>query len=121
MGWGIVLCIVFLSLVPGSSLPKYRWQDLIAFDKIGHFLCYAAAASCFGKYYFLKNQTTPFLRLGLFLFFLGIILEILQSSLDLGRSFDAFDLLANTAGIICGLLIFQPKQRTYQASHQIKK
>ncbi len=36
---------------------------------------------------------------------LGIILEILQKYLDIGRSFDIFDILANISGLIFVFLI----------------
>jgi hypothetical protein len=103
MGWSIVICILILSLLPGSSLPKYRWQDLVAADKLGHFVFYGAAAWNFTRYQIIRFSIPKLWMTGSLLFFMGLSVELLQSYSSLGRSFDALDQLANTAGILFGL------------------
>lgn len=42
-------------------------------------------------------------------FILGLILEVLQYCLDMGRSFEVLDILANIAGTLTIVLIFKHK------------
>lgn len=99
LGWTCVILVIVLSLLPGRSMPHFRWQDLIALDKLGHFTLYGLAA-----WGFMKDQTTrrthpKTLPIIFLLFLLGLILEVLQYSLHQGRQFDGFDLLANVLGV----------------------
>ncbi len=106
LAWSLVICIISLSLLPGGSIPKYSWLDFLAIDKIGHFIFYGSTAWSFLKYFKLQNQKTSLWKIGIPLFFLGVLLESLQYFLHQGRSFDLFDVLANSLGVICGLRCF---------------
>ncbi len=106
LAWTLVLCIVILSLLPGNSIPKYNWLDLLAIDKIGHFIFYGSTAWSFKKYFILKYQQASFWIIGVSLFSLGVLLESLQYFMHQGRNFDWLDLLANGAGVFCGLHCF---------------
>ncbi len=103
LAWGIVFSIIVLSLIPGPSIAKFRLQDLLAIDKLGHFLFYGAAAFCFLKYYSISKLISPIWIIGIALLLLGLSLEIIQSMSNQGRQFDGLDLLANGLGIIAGL------------------
>lgn len=102
LAWGIVLSIIVLSLIPGPSIAKFRLQDLLAIDKLGHFLFYGSAAFCFLKYYSITKLVSPIWIIGIALFLMGLSLEIIQSISNQGRQFDVLDLLANTLGIYAG-------------------
>jgi len=43
----------------------------------------------------------------------GIIIEVLQLTLTDYRAFDWFDVLANTAGVILGLLVFSLSRKLF--------
>ena len=106
LAWSIVLCIIILSLLPGSSLPKYNWMNILAIDKIWHFLFYGSAAWSFMKYYTMRNQFMDLVFVGISLLLLGIMLECLQYLMRQGRNFDLFDILANGVGVFCGIKYF---------------
>lgn len=107
LAWGIVICIIVLSLIPGTSFPKYRFQDLLAIDKLGHLIFYGSAAWCFSKHYYRIQYSHNDWIIGISLFFLGIGLECLQFVFNQGRSFDMYDILANGLGIYIGLKFFK--------------
>lgn len=107
LAWSLVISIIALSILPGNSIPKYNWLDFLAIDKIGHFIFYGSTAWSFLKYYKLQNQITSLWKIGILLFFLGVLLESLQYFLHQGRSFDLLDVLANGIGVLCGLKCFE--------------
>jgi hypothetical protein len=106
LGWGIVSLIIILSLLPGSSMPKYNWMQLLAIDKWGHFIFYGLAAWCFKKYFEYQSIDRIQFYIGLSLLSLGILLEFLQLMMRQGRNFDGLDVVADALGIICGLKFF---------------
>lgn len=107
LAWSLVLSIILLSILPGNSIPKFNLLNLLAIDKIGHLIFYGTAAWSFLKYFSLKYQSAPLLKIGVLLFLLGVLLECLQNYMHLGRNFDILDVLANGAGVFCGLLCFE--------------
>jgi glycopeptide antibiotics resistance protein len=102
----MVTLIIFLSLIPGSSLPKLSWDALLGVDKWGHFLSYGFATASFIFYFgytlqkISKQSIISFSLLGL-----GIVLECFQWLMHQGRSFDILDATANAIGILAGLLL----------------
>jgi VanZ family protein len=106
MGWTLVLLIIFLSVLPGNSLPTVSWLAILSIDKIGHFLFYGTTSWSFSKYYKLKINIDYSWAIGIFLLLMGIGLEGMQYYLRQGRHFDLLDILANTIGIFCGLKYF---------------
>lgn len=106
LAWGLVISIIILSILPGSSMPKYDWMELFAADKWGHFAFYGTAAWSFSKYNQLKQPSRSKWFIGMPLFLLGVSLECVQYLMKQGRSFDLFDILANGIGVFCGLRYF---------------
>jgi VanZ family protein len=47
------------------------------------------------------------------LLFYGIIIEVIQDNWSVSRTGDLMDVLANTIGILLGLIVFQFKRRIY--------
>jgi len=104
--WSVI--ITGLSLAPKSVFHEEKVHLFKGADKIVHFLMYFILMSiwCFATKKILKEKRKQFIIKGLvFGVFLGIILEILQKYLDIGRSFDTFDIIANTTGLFFVLLI----------------
>jgi VanZ family protein len=93
-GWG--LCIA-LSLLPPIDLGAP--QDS---DKLGHFLAYAAL-SAWAVMIFRGRRAQ--LLAALSLFALGIGMELGQAYFTTTRLGDARDALANSLGIVAGLLL----------------
>lgn len=98
LAWLFLLLIIILSLLPGSSIPKMKWQDFIGLDKIAHFIMYGLCFYLFIKAYNIRWNTKGFYVSFAGLFVTGLLLEYLQMVLNSGRTFDLLDLIANSAG-----------------------
>lgn len=85
--------VVWLSLAPSSGLPSVDGSD-----KLHHAAAYLALALG-GAWTFPRWR----LQLGLALFVTGLLIEVLQSQMGLGRQGDPMDAMANTCGILAGL------------------
>ena len=96
------LFLIILSLipVPDLGLPKFQ---LFEIDKLAHFVMYFSLTIfwCLASKSFYKSN----FKLLLFTISLGFVLEIFQHILPFGRYFDLADLLANTLGVIFGIII----------------
>ena len=94
--------IVFLSTIP-LQLPPMEGLG-ISEDKLYHSFAYFVFSTCVGLSFWMdwRNKVTKtFLFWGIFSF--GMILEIIQGCLSY-RTFDFFDLIANSLGIIAFLI-----------------
>jgi VanZ family protein len=106
----VTVAIFWLSVIKTPSLKLYEnwfWDNI---DKLGHAFAYAALY--FSGAYSLKSFSDKKLLnysklkvLFVFCFLYGFLIEILQYFLP-HRSFDPFDMLANTLGICSGLVFF---------------
>jgi VanZ family protein len=92
----LVAAVVVASLDPSVSLPSVE-----NVDKFAHALAYAVLALWFGGLY----PRARYLRVALALCALGLGLEILQHLMGRGRTGDPYDMAANLAGIVIGLLL----------------
>jgi VanZ family protein len=85
----------------GERIPYY--------DKIGHFAMYFVFAlflmSGFSRQYG-KTSAKAYCFSFIVAFLLGVLIEFIQETV--GRSYDIYDMTANTAGIIVSLLLFNP-------------
>lgn len=99
----IVIAVLSLTAVPKLNLGL----DIKSGDKYLHFIAYFGLSVLW--YFALKDRISKrmfkfFVPLGLIIY--GIILEGLQSGLTTYRTGDLYDALANTAGVIVGLVFF---------------
>ena len=96
------LFLVILSLipVPDLGLPKFQ---LFEIDKLVHFIMYFSLTILWS--FAAKNFYNSNFKLLLFAIFFGFVLEIFQHILTFGRYFDLGDLLANSLGVIFGIII----------------
>lgn len=101
----VTVAIAVLSL---SAVPKLNLElGIKSGDKYLHFIAYFVLSSSW--YFTLKDKISEkvfkiFVPLGLILY--GIILEGLQSGLTTYRTGDMYDAIANTAGVIAALILF---------------
>jgi len=101
----VTVAIAVLSL---SAVPKLNLElGIKSGDKYLHFIAYFVLSSSW--YFALKDKISRkvfkiFVPLGLILY--GIILEGLQSGLTTYRTGDMYDAIANTAGVIAALILF---------------
>ena len=91
----MVAAVVWLSLTP--SPPKV---DFAQSDKVGHFIAYGALMLWFAQLY--VGSARLFYGAGFVA--MGIALEFVQGALGY-RSFDVFDMCANSLGVVLGWAI----------------
>ena len=109
----VTVAIAVLSL---SAVPKLNLElGIKSGDKYLHFIAYFVLSSLW--YFALKDRISEkvfkiFVPLGLILY--GIILEGLQSGLTTYRTGDMYDALANTAGVIAALILFNRIVKWYR-------
>lgn len=103
---GYSLALVFLSLI---NLNRVLKVEINASDKTLHFISYGLLFLIW-SFYFYTNQKKFDLKWSILLAgaltILGIIIELLQEIFTSYRTFDWWDAVANTIGIMIGLLIF---------------
>lgn len=94
----LTLLILALSLIKTDGLPKLEVNQA---DKYFHATAYffLTAAWIFAFHFQLKRKNkSAHIGLLLFIILFGIIIEILQMTVTNYRSFDIFDILANSIG-----------------------
>jgi len=108
IAWFLILTI--LLCLPGSVLPKESWLDGIYFDKwvhIGLFggLVFLWCGVSGKRKKFLKPVQQIFVWIALVGCVYGTAMEYVQKYFIPNRSFDVFDILADTIGSIAGLVV----------------
>jgi VanZ family protein len=101
-----IFVITFLSLIDLSSINlKIKTNSWIKLDKIIHFIFYFTLTALLINYF--KNKIKNYI---IYCFFaaviFGIIIEILQDIVPTKRSFDYFDILANSLGSLTIIMVF---------------
>ena len=90
-----LLGIAYISLIPSESVN-------IGNDKVGHFIAYMILTFNAGLIFFKKKK--KFLFAILFCITYGFLIEILQHFVP-GRFMSLEDFIANTVGVIVGILL----------------
>ena len=94
LGFALVLLVVFLTLRPD---PGGQLLNMPMGDKWGHLLAYGVLTSWFGLLIQRRWHWIP----ALLFVVLGISLEFIQG-LTAYRTFEVFDMLANSTGVLLG-------------------
>ena len=103
-----IVCVVVLSLVNLSGLPPVPEGG----DKVEHFLAYALLSASAVQLFARRGAC---LFIALLLVVLGVGLEFAQGALTTTRMADPRDALANTLGVVVGLLtVFMPLRHVLQ-------
>ncbi|OGA60546.1 MAG: hypothetical protein A3G81_08710 [Betaproteobacteria bacterium RIFCSPLOWO2_12_FULL_65_14] len=92
-GWLLVAALVWVSLTPAP--PKL---DFEAGDKVGHLLGYGLLMFWFAQLYAARAARLAYAALFVLM---GVTLEFVQGQLGY-RTYEVFDMLANTAGVLLG-------------------
>ena len=96
--WGVLAFVFIASLIPMPAPPMPLPPG---FDKYEHIAAYGSLSFYFGQ---LLSRFRLHLRYALALFCMGALLEVLQG-LTWYRSPDWYDLVANSIGILIGILL----------------
>ncbi|MEO9571074.1 MAG: VanZ family protein [Polaribacter sp.] len=97
---GITIGIAYLSLM---QVPKTQ-LSFTSSDKVYHLFAYFTLTICW-LFSFYKKTSLKY-KIVITCIIYGIIIEILQHTLTKYRTGDIYDVLANTIGIILGLIVF---------------
>ena len=98
--WGLMLvAVVVVSLLPARELPSAPFSGV---DKVEHFVTYALL-STYAVMLFARRRGQALAAAGLIA--LGVALEFAQGALTDSRAADSADALANTLGVVAGLLL----------------
>jgi VanZ family protein len=96
----VSILIIIAVLIPGSNIPSVSFAGVDKFVHITMFASWAVAIA------FDFRTVKPWIIFLLGLLF-SLITEILQLFVE-GRSFDFYDMIADGAGLILGLLLAKP-------------
>lgn len=96
-------------LWPAHDLPQ---TDVPMADKWAHFLVFSVLFYLWAQALSVKNQIRRLsVKLVIALIFYGTIIEVIQDSWSISRTGDFMDVLANTIGILMGLIVFNIKEK----------
>jgi VanZ family protein len=103
----VALIIMYLSLVPSDSFDKIPLIKIPYIDKIVHFTMYLTLMSViiFENRKKIK-EVHKLIFIGLVPFGYGVLLEVLQSIFTSTRFGSIFDILFNTLGILCSVMLW---------------
>ena len=105
--WTVI--IVVLSLLPKEAIDSNHIKLFKGADKIVHFVLYAVLMFLWFRINInekVSKSKRRFITFGvIYSISLGIILEILQNYLEIGRSFDTFDIVADILGVLFIVII----------------
>ena len=95
MGWFLIIATFIVCLVPGHDLPSTGISD-----KWEHTIAYSVLTLWFVGIY----RRSRYLRIAGALVVMGIVIELLQGAMNLGRQCDYRDVIANSSGVVVGML-----------------
>ena len=104
MGWLLILLVCYFSLTPTPPKIDIQFEHL---DKLEHILSYLVLMAWFAQLYHTKQSRIYY---ALFFIVLGITIEVLQGLGGI-RYFEYSDMLANTSGVVMGLLLTLGKRK----------
>jgi len=107
-----LLITTVLLCIPGKKLPTISWFHLYQVDKIVHFGIFLLLSSLYCRYlYIVKNSNKHFFLIALLATIYGILMEFVQKYFIPNRSFDIWDIFADTIGSysVYIILILYPK------------
>jgi len=90
-------------LLPASTFKEFSFDSLIGIDKIIHLTIYFGFVILWAL---VTDQLTFKYRIILLSVGIsyGILIEILQANMSLGRSYDLADIIANSIGCVLGII-----------------
>lgn len=116
--YAYVVLLFIATLIPSDSIPSGSdsWFSIFKFnhsDKIVHFIMF------FGLTLLLYFAYNSFKKIGYITIpvTMGIVIEILQHLMGSGRTFDIWDIAANTMGTLTAFLLLHKFQNPNSTSH----
>ena len=112
IGISYTLFITFLLLFPITNFPKVEVPFI---DKLGHVILFSILVIIWLLFVLSKTEVGKLTSIWVVLiaFFYGIIIEASQGLFFESRTADVWDIIANSAGILLGWLIFQKIRKLF--------
>jgi len=112
IGISYTLFITFLLLFPITNFPKVEVPFI---DKLGHVILFSILVIIWLLFVLSKTEVGKLTSIWVVLiaFFYGIIIEASQGLFFESRTADVWDIIANSAGILMGWLIFQKIRKLF--------
>lgn len=105
-----IIMILILCTLPGKDIPSNSFFDEIHFDKFVHFGLFGGIVLFLSLgIYWQKKYISPLTLLLLVIVAAsyGLAIEFIQKYWCIGRSFDIYDVVADTLGAIAGVWVFK--------------
>jgi len=111
-----LLIITILLCIPGTQLPKIKWDNKIWLDKWVHVFLFMILIILWCKAYshkknLLTNNRKIFFQIMILGFLYGILMELVQKYFIPFRSFDLIDIVADGIGCVAGYFFSMKKFR----------
>lgn len=97
------LFIASSCLLPASAFESFSIKSIFQLDKLIHFVLYFVFVLLWALTQERVSKKSIIL-LGILSIAYGILIEVLQSAMSLGRAYDVADIVANTIGCVFGVL-----------------
>ncbi len=97
--------ITTLSIIPSSDMSSIKLFKHS--DKVAHICMYAGLSFLLLWLWNKQTNKSKYLTILLIIFGWGLLMEIIQGTSHLGRSFDMLDIIANILGFLPGLLVWE--------------
>jgi VanZ family protein len=98
-----IVGVTFLSLVPADVDSVEFLPHLPYVDKVVHCVFYIGFSWLLGRVISAHTQFVAKVLIPTVCY--GILMEVLQDAMDLGRHFDIFDIIANIIGALIGTIL----------------
>ncbi len=98
------LLILVLSLISASRFRAFSFDTIISIDKLVHFIMYSVFFVLWSFVLGITTKSRLYKLLTISVAF-GVLIEILQATMSLGRSYELDDIIANTIGSVFGLYL----------------
>ena len=94
---------IVLSVMPANSIQSTSLINIPHMDKIGHSVAYFTLG--FSWYLVFNAMKNKGIKTLIFLFSLGMLIELTQFYFLVGRYFEILDIIANISGAILGIAL----------------
>jgi VanZ family protein len=105
IGW--LLIITILLCIPGTELPKFKWDNKIWLDKWVHIFLFLVLVLFWCRAYskIPTDKKNTFVVITILSVLFGIAMEVVQHYFIPFRSFDLTDILGDAVGSVIGYFI----------------
>ena len=111
-----IILIMVLCTLPGNDIPSNSFFEKVHFDKIVHFCLFGGIVLLLSlAIYRQKKYISPatLVILVIMAASYGLAIEFIQKYWAVGRSFDMYDVIADSLGAIAGVWMFKVTRRLF--------